>query len=624
MARNPVPLGGLNEADPVQVIADSPLLRSIDRSSLDGLRAELEWIDLDRNEELPLDGSGGDALYFVASGRLEITHTLGQLDAATGGEAEILAVVVAGDVISELRTLTGSDDLAALRGVTAARLVRLSKDGFDQYLAAHPVVSDKLWNIFAPRFYHDEIARVLRDMFGGLTEDVQADIESRLAWRHVARGNILLGEGEMSGGLFVLVSGRLQELARNEAGEDRIFTEVGPGETVGEMGLLTDEVQRTSVVASRNSVLLEFSRDNFRELAVLYPKLNEWLARLLATRLSGVIQESPRDRACTNILVVPANRGAPLEDFARRLTGSLSAKEECLLLASEQADGLLGSVGISQAAEGSPGDMRLRAWLNRQEGQVRYVICVADAELTNWTSRSIRQADEIMSVGVAGASPELTEVEAEVSRQEGSGHARFRKTLVLLHPSENSSPTGTMGWLRERTVERHFHLRGGNRDDLDRVVRYVLRRETGLVLSGGGSRGFAHAGIIRALREAGQPIDTIAGVSMGAVMAAAYALFEGSDHIVSRLKIDLEGMLNDYTFPFVSLARGRRFDRYLQGLFGDTRIEDLPIPLLLCLQQSDPRRRGGTSERPALASRKGERQSPGTGSSGRGERRPAL
>ncbi len=578
MVRNPVSLGMLTEADPVQVIADSPLLRAIDRSSLDGLRPELEWIDLGPHEGLPLDGSGGDALYFVASGRLEITHALGEPDAAAGGGTEVLAVVVAGDVISELRALTGSDDLAALRGVTAARLVRLSKEGFDQYLATHPEVSDKLGNIFAPRFYRNEMVRVLRDMFGSLTDDVLADIESRLAWRHVVRGNALFSQGETPGGLFVLVSGRLQELTRNEAGEERVFAEISQGETVGETGVLTDEVQTTSVVASRNSVLLEFSRDNFHELATRYPKLNEWLARLLAIRLSGVIREGPRDPVGINILVVPANRGAPLEDFAQRLSISLSREEACLLLSSEQTDGLLGSTGISQAAQGSPGDMRLRAWLNQQETQVRYVICVADAELTNWTSRCIRQADEIISIGVAGASPKPTEVEAEVFRQEESGQAKFRKSLVLLHPTANSSPAGTMDWLREREVHRHFHLRAGSPDDLDRVARYVLRREIGLVLSGGGSRGFAHAGIIRAIREAGLPIDLIAGVSMGAIMAAGYAYSDDWVHTVPRLKAQLEGMLSDYTFPFVSLVRGRRFDRCLQALFGDTRIEDLPLP----------------------------------------------
>ena len=37
-------------------------------------------------------------------------------------------------------------------------------------------------------------------------------------------------------------------------------------------------------------------------------------------------------------------------------------------------------------------------------------------------------------------------------------------------------------------------------------------------------------------------------------------------------------MLSDYTLPFVSMVRGRRFDRYLQTLFGDTNIEDLRMP----------------------------------------------
>ena len=266
------PVRGMpSAADPVQVIADSPLLRSIDRSSLDGLGPELEWIDLDEQEVLSLDGSQGDALYFVASGRLEITHASGEQGTAAGDDAQVLAVIIAGDVISEVRALTGSEDLAAVRGVTAARLVRLAKEGFDRYLATHPDVSEKLGNIFTPRFYHDEMIRVLHDMFGSLTEDVQADLEPRLTWRHVAREDALFRQGESSGGLFVVVSGRLRELTRNDAGEERIVSEISRGQTVGEMGVFTAEIQTTSVVATRNSVLLELSRDHFHELATRYP-----------------------------------------------------------------------------------------------------------------------------------------------------------------------------------------------------------------------------------------------------------------------------------------------------------------------------------------------------------------
>ena len=49
------------------------------------------------------------------------------------------------------------------------------------------------------------------------------------------------------------------------------------------------------------------------------------------------------------------------------------------------------------------------------------------------------------------------------------------------------------------------------------------RARIGLVLSGGGARGAAHVGVIRALEEMHIPIDAVAGTSMGAVVGGLYA-----------------------------------------------------------------------------------------------------
>ena len=65
---------------------------------------------------------------------------------------------------------------------------------------------------------------------------------------------------------------------------------------------------------------------------------------------------------------------------------------------------------------------------------------------------------------------------------------------------------------------------------------------------------------------------------MGSIVAAAYAMCEDWKETLPLLKNQLDGMLSDYTLPFVSLSRGRRFDRYLKTLFGETKIEDLLIP----------------------------------------------
>jgi NTE family protein len=49
------------------------------------------------------------------------------------------------------------------------------------------------------------------------------------------------------------------------------------------------------------------------------------------------------------------------------------------------------------------------------------------------------------------------------------------------------------------------------------------RPRIGLVLSGGGARGAAHVGVLKALEEMRVPIDAIAGTSMGAVVGGLYA-----------------------------------------------------------------------------------------------------
>ena len=69
--------------------------------------------------------------------------------------------------------------------------------------------------------------------------------------------------------------------------------------------------------------------------------------------------------------------------------------------------------------------------------------------------------------------------------------------------------------------------------DLARLSRWMAGKAVGLVLSGGGSRGLAHLGVLHALDDAGIPVDVIGGTSQGAYMAALYA--QVSDAVVQRV-----------------------------------------------------------------------------------------
>ena len=578
MASNPAAQGKSRMGDPVQVIADSPLMRAVDRSTLDGLSPDLDWVELGAQEALFLDGQHGDALYFVASGRLEILQATREQGSATDGDAEVLTTLAAGDAVGEMGALTGRQGSAAIRCIFPARLVRLAKERLDRYLAANPDANEKLQAIFAPRFHRLELAQVLGNMFGDLSDDILADIEQRLTWRHVRREKTLIGKGEVSDRLFVLVSGRLHEIATDDLGGKKVADEIVQGGTVGESGVFTDDAQTTTVVAARDSALLEFSRQDFQELAEKYPKLSQWIMRLLSLKLRGVFRKDALRIICRNIVLVPITRDIDLGEFAEEFSRTLSQHQEAFLVTGEMIDTFLGVPGICQAAEGTPEDARILAWINQQETDLHYMVCPVDYGLTNWTKRCIRQADEIILVGTARETPKLTATETQLLRDEESRGARLQKILVLIHPPDTSQPEGTLRWLSERSVDRHFHARPGNHSDLERIVRHVSGRELGLVLSGGGYRGFAHVGVIRALRESGLAIDFIAGVSFGSIIAGAYSYSEELDQTIDSLKSLVKGMLSDYTLPLISLIRGRRFDNCLQTLFGETNIEDLWIP----------------------------------------------
>lgn len=75
----------------------------------------------------------------------------------------------------------------------------------------------------------------------------------------------------------------------------------------------------------------------------------------------------------------------------------------------------------------------------------------------------------------------------------------------------------------------------------------IKRPKIGLVLSGGGAKGFAHVGVLKVLEEAGVKIDFIGGSSMGAVIGGLYASGYNATQIDSIVRVtNFDNLLMDY------------------------------------------------------------------------------
>lgn len=101
----------------------------------------------------------------------------------------------------------------------------------------------------------------------------------------------------------------------------------------------------------------------------------------------------------------------------------------------------------------------------------------------------------------------------------------------------------------------------------------------GVALSGGGARGFAHVGALKALEEAGMKPDVIAGVSAGAVAAVMYAAGVPLDEMLSLFT---STEFTDFARPSLIHGDGMfslmRFKQFIEEATGIDRLENLRIP----------------------------------------------
>lgn len=100
----------------------------------------------------------------------------------------------------------------------------------------------------------------------------------------------------------------------------------------------------------------------------------------------------------------------------------------------------------------------------------------------------------------------------------------------------------------------------------------------GLALSSGGARGFAHVGVIKALREAGFTITNIAGSSMGSIMAAGYAIRADAAELERRV---LDFRARDHMRRLLPVMDAARLTDFLDDILGGAQFADCAVPLAI-------------------------------------------
>lgn len=410
-------------------------------------------------------------------------------------------------------------------------------------------------------------------LFSGIGPAALLALDAATSWVLVAGGTSLLEQGDESDALYLLARGTLHVVVRDVGGDDRSIEYLAAGALVGELGVLLGEPRSATLRAVRDAELLRVPRDTFLRILETEPALGAAVARLLSQRLKRTTKQ-PRVRLRVRTVALLPLDGQPVSpDFVRSFLDALAREDvPSCHLSSASLEAALGA-GAAAVDRGESGDSRILELCDRIEREHSIVIYESDPVYGAWTERCIRQADLVLLVGQAGGAA----VPGPIERRALAGRRPGSTELVLVH-SAGEPPSTTIDWLRHRSMIGHHHVHRGQADSYERLARFVTGSAAGLVLSGGGARGFAHIGVIKALRDAAIAIDVIGGSSMGAIIAAQHAAGFDVDAMIELNRRTFSGSdLSDLTVPTVALRRARSTVRNLRAMFGERQIEDLPI-----------------------------------------------
>jgi len=223
------------------------------------------------------EGDEADALYVLVSGRARVVQ------AREGGGELVLGSLSAGDVIGEMALLQGGRRNATVRASGDVSVMKLGRGAFEELREEHPAVVRWLEVSSSARLLFTFLKR--SSAFDRLPSPVIRDLVGRLRGEEVARGQVLIKEGEPAGPMYLIQTGRFRVLkaAEDEDDEPRTVAYCRAGDVAGEISLLKGVSRTATVECLTDGVVLVLQPEDFRELEERWPEFRRAVEERLAT-----------------------------------------------------------------------------------------------------------------------------------------------------------------------------------------------------------------------------------------------------------------------------------------------------------------------------------------------------
>lgn len=373
-------------------------------------------------------------------------------------------------------------------------------------------------------------------------------------------GEYLFTQGSKENSLFIVLTGRLRAVMQDLTGM-RILGDVAEGEPTGEFALFTNEPRMASVLAIRKTTVLQISHEEYLNLVAFNPAFAGMLTSFLIRRLKRNMMQQHMAAKPKNIAVInlqPAHLLAPWTNEIKKTLEIHGVPIQVYDFENQPRSEFENDFGLIDQHEG----------MN---------ILVCSWEHPEWSHQCLLYADLVIVATDFNADPGLYPIEEKLELYTQS-ILNKKIYIALLHEKTSELPLHTSRWLEKRPVNLHLHMRLGNHADIRRFCRIISNEGVGVVLGGGGTKGFAHVGAVEAMLEAGIEIDFIGGTSAGAIYGIGMSFNDFNlekAHALCLAASKKKMVSNDLALPLVSLMSGKKVISFLKEMFGSRNLEDI-------------------------------------------------
>jgi CRP-like cAMP-binding protein len=273
----------------LDILRRAALFRPISHDGLGSLAEKCSIRKFGRGQPLMIQDAESDALFIIAHGRVRVERFEPGMDRAVA-----LAELSPGEVVGEMGVLDRELRSATVVAITEVEALRLDSASLAEVMVRHPEVLEALRHIVSERLRSTDalVARMFADLlrtvpiFQPLSEDGLGHLAEKGKRRVFAAGDTLMEQGQVSDAMYVIAQGRVRvERSHRDLSDPIVLARLGPGEVVGEMGVL-DGVQRSATVtADTNVETMELDAPAIAGAMAEHPEISNALLHVVTKRM---------------------------------------------------------------------------------------------------------------------------------------------------------------------------------------------------------------------------------------------------------------------------------------------------------------------------------------------------